>query len=126
MRWWRSRGANASFTRDEEGKLLVERRLRWGRSVVHIFDQGFAGAFWLGVLLAFGLRFVLRWRGDYQLSDGQGNRRKAWRIALGKRGWSERTIWDSRRAESGAWQCARPPGDASRVSRHALVARGLP
>jgi len=99
MRWWSSRGANASFTRDEEGKLLVERLLGWGRAVVHIFDQGFAGAFWLGVLLAFGLRFVLRWRGDYQLCDAQGNRRKAWRIALGKRGWSERTIWDSRRAQ---------------------------
>jgi hypothetical protein len=99
MRWWSSRGANASFRRDEEGKLLVERLLVWGRSVVHIFDQGFAGAFWLGVLLAFALRFVLRWRADYQLSDAQGNRRKAWRIAFGKRGWSERTIWDSRRAQ---------------------------
>jgi hypothetical protein len=41
---------------------------------------------------------VLRWRGDSQLSAGQGKRRKAWRIAFGKRGWSERTIWDSRRA----------------------------
>jgi len=41
----------------------------------------------------------VRWRGDYQLYDAQGNRRKAWRIALGKRGWSERTIWDSRRAQ---------------------------
>ena len=98
MRWWSSRGAKASFKRDEEGKLLVERRLRWGQSVVHIFDQGKALAFWLGVLLAFALRFVLRWRGDYQLYDAQGNRRKAWRIAFGKRGWSERTIWDSRHA----------------------------
>ena len=42
MRWWSSRGANASFTRDEEGKLLVERLLGWGRTVVHIFDQGCA------------------------------------------------------------------------------------
>ena len=42
---------------------------------------------------------MVRWRGDYQLFDAQGNRRKAWRIALGKRGWSERTIWDSRRAQ---------------------------
>ena len=64
MRWWSSRGAHASFKRDEEGKLLVERLLVWGRSVVHIFDQGFAGAFWLGVVLAFALRFVLRWRAD--------------------------------------------------------------
>src|SRR6059058_912649 len=34
-----------------------------------------------------------------QLLDAQGNRRKTWRIAMGKRGWSERTIWDSRRAQ---------------------------
>jgi hypothetical protein len=40
--------------------------------VVHSVDQGFSGAFWLGVLLAFGLRFVLRWRGDYQLCDARG------------------------------------------------------
>jgi hypothetical protein len=64
MRWWSSRGAQASFKREEEGKLLVERLLGWGRSVVHLFDQGLAGAFWLGLLLAFALRFVLRWRGD--------------------------------------------------------------
>jgi hypothetical protein len=99
MRWWSSRRANASFTRDEEGKLLVERLLGWGRAVAHIFDQGCAGAFWLGVVLAFGLRFVLGWRGAYQLCDAQGNRRKAWRLAFGKRGWSERTNWDSRRPQ---------------------------
>lgn len=52
------------ITRDEEGNLLRERLLVWERSVVHIFDQGCAGAFWLGVLLAFALRFVLRWRAD--------------------------------------------------------------
>jgi hypothetical protein len=97
MRWWSSRGVHASFRRDEEGKLLLC-LLQWGRMVVHVFDQGFAGAFWLGLLLAFGLRFVLRWRKDYQLLDAQGNRRKTWRIAMGKRGWAERTMRDSRRA----------------------------
>src|SRR5206468_11246700 len=98
MRWWSSRGGKASLRRDEEGKLFVGRLLGWGQSVVNIFAEGFAGAFWLGVLLAFALRFVLRWRGDYQLDDAQGNRRKAWRIAFGKRGWSERIVWDSRHA----------------------------
>ena len=98
MRWWSSRGVHASFRRDEEGKLLLT-LLQWGRMVVHVFDQGFAGAFWLGLLLAFNLRFVLRWRKDSQLLDAQGNRRKTWRIAMGKRGWSERTIWESRRAQ---------------------------
>ena len=89
---------HASFRRDEEGKLLLT-LLQWGRMVVHVFDQGFAGAFWLGLLLALNLRFVLSFRKDYQLLDAQGNRRKTWRIAMGKRGWSERTIWDSRRAQ---------------------------
>jgi len=89
---------HASFRRDEEGKLLLC-LVQWGRMVVHIFDQGKAFAFWLGLLLAFHLRFVLSFRKDYQLLDAQGNRRKTWRIAMGKRGWSERTIWESRRAQ---------------------------
>ena len=98
MRWWSSRGVHACIPGDEEGKLLLC-LVQGGRMVGHVFDQGFAGAFWLGLVLAFGLRFVLRWRKDYQLLDAQGNRRKTWRIAMGKRGWSERTIWDSRRAQ---------------------------
>jgi hypothetical protein len=97
MRWWSSRGAQASFKRDEEVKLLLTCAAQWGRQVVHIFDQGFAGGLWLGVLIALNLRFVLRWRKDYQLIDAQGNKRKAWHIARGKRGSAERLIWDSRR-----------------------------
>ena len=98
QRWWTNRGPHASFKRDEEGKLLVELAASWGRAVIHVFDQGFASAFWLGLLLAYNLRFVLRWRKDYQLLDAQGNRRLTWKIAQGKRGWSQCTVWDSRRA----------------------------
>jgi hypothetical protein len=98
MRWWSSRGGQASFKRDEEAKLLLTCAAQWGRRVVHIFDQGFAGGLWLGLLVALGLRFVLRWRKDYQLIDAQGNKCKAWHIARGKRGSGERLLWDSRRA----------------------------
>lgn len=98
QRWWTNRGAHASFKRDEEGKLLVELASAWGQAVIHIFDQGFAGAFWLGLLLAYALRFVLRWRKDYDLLDAAGNRRLTWKIAQGKRGWSQRWVWDARRA----------------------------
>ncbi len=65
--------------------------------MLHVFDQGFASSFWLGLLLAYSLRFVLRWKKDYQLLDAQGNRRAAWKIARGKRGWQERTVWGCRR-----------------------------
>ena len=98
QRWWTNRGPHASFKRDEEGKLLVELAASWGRTVIHVFDQGFASAFWLGLLLAYSLRFVLRWRKDYQLLDAAGNRRLTWKIAQGKRGWSQRWVWDARRA----------------------------
>ena len=98
QRWWSSRGPHASFKRDEEGKLLVELASAWGQQVIHVFDQGFASAFWLGVVLAYSLRFVLRWRKDYQLVDAQGNHRLTWKIAQGKRGWSQRTVWDARHA----------------------------
>jgi hypothetical protein len=98
QRWWTNRGPRASFKRDEEGKLLVELAASWGRAVIHVFDQGFASAFWLGLLLAYSLRFVLRWRKDYYLLDAAGNRRLTWKIAQGKRGWSQRTVWDARRA----------------------------
>jgi hypothetical protein len=84
--------------RDEEGKLLVELAASWGRGVIHVFDQGFSSAFWLGVLLAYSLCFVLGFRKDYQLLDAQGNRRLTWKIAQGKRGWSQHTVWDARRA----------------------------
>jgi hypothetical protein len=97
MRWWTSRGARASFKRDEQAKLLLQGVLLWGREVMHVFDQGFASSFWLGLLLAFSLRFVLRWKKDYHLVDAQGQRCAAWKIARGKRGWQERWVWDCRR-----------------------------
>jgi len=97
QRWWTNRGPRASFKRDEEGKLLVELAASWGRAVIHVFDQGFSSAFWLGLLLAYSLRFVLRWHKDYHLLDAAGNRRLTWKIAQGKRGWSQSTVWDARR-----------------------------
>lgn len=98
MRWWSSHGSHASFKRDEEARLLLDCVRQWGRQVLHVFDQGFASSLWLGLLLGIKLRFVLRWRKDYQLLDAAGQRRKTWHIARGKRGSAHRLLWDSRRA----------------------------
>ncbi len=97
MQWWTSRGPHASHKRDEHGKLLLQCAAKFGRQVLHVFDRGFASSFWLGLLVAFQLRFVLRWKKEYQLVDAQGNRRAAWKIARGQRGWQERTVWAARR-----------------------------
>jgi len=93
-------------------------------------DQGFASSFWLSLLLAFQLRFVLRWKKDYQLMDAQGNRRAAWKIARGKRGWQERTVWDCRRhqwvqASILAKSVRYPDHPEQRVAGHRSAQRGL-
>ncbi len=98
MRWWTSRGVWASWVRDEECKLLRQVVQVWGRLVVHVFDRGYASSVWLGALSAFAVRFVLRWRHDYQLVDAQGQTRLAWKIVQGKRAWGKgRPLWDARR-----------------------------
>jgi hypothetical protein len=62
-------------------------------------DRGFAGAFWLKLLLAFQVRFVMRWPTTWYLLDAAGQKRKTWQMGLGKRGWEERSVWDSRRGQ---------------------------
>lgn len=96
LRCWTSRGYRASKKRLQEGAMLLDCVMRWGRGVLHIFDEGFAGSPWLGWCVQNQQRLVLRWRHDYQLIDAQGRTRKAWEIARGKRSWSKRQIWDAR------------------------------
>jgi hypothetical protein len=98
MRWWTSRGGWASWVRDEECKLLRKVAKQWGRVVLHVFDRGYASSGWLGALYGFAVRFVLRWRHDYQLVDAQGQHRLAWKIMQGKRAWGKgRPLWDAKR-----------------------------
>jgi len=97
MRWWSRKGKGATTAREQEGHLLRQCAVRWGRRVLHLFDRSYAGAPWLGELAHSGVRFVMRWPKRYQLLDSKGSERKAWQIALGKRAWgAPRWIWDGR------------------------------
>lgn len=91
MRWWTNRGVLASDSRTQEGALLAQCQ-QWGRRVLHVFDQGFAGEPWLTTLLAVDARFVLRWKKDYHLVDSQGRERAAWQITRGKRSRDRRVV----------------------------------
>ena len=95
LRWWTSRGPMASYEKDEHCKLLRLVAQRWGQALLHIFDRGYCGSPWLGALYGFGVRFVLRWKTNYQLIDEQGVKQAAWKIARGKRGLAPRTIYDA-------------------------------
>jgi hypothetical protein len=97
MRWWTTRGPLSSDRRTQERRLLHACAKTWGPSVLHVWDRGFAGGPWLAEATRAGVRFVQRWQKDYKLLDAQGQTRKAWQIARGKRSLDHRELWDTRR-----------------------------
>jgi hypothetical protein len=77
LHWWSSRGKGTSDKRTEEERVLRLVARAWENRVIHIFDQGFAGAPWLGQLLRFRVRFVLRWKKTYTLIGPGGEAKSA-------------------------------------------------
>jgi hypothetical protein len=98
MCWWTARGWRASWSRDEDKKLLERACKSWGHKLLHVFDRGYASSLWLGVLHAYDARFVLRWRHQYRLLF-EGKLKAAWKIAQGKKAWGSRGWWDGRRRQ---------------------------
>lgn len=97
IHYWTTRGEDKSSKREEEQPLLAKLSQRWGRSVVHVWDQGFAGAPWLGLAILYQVRFITRWKKDYPLIDPKGRLLKAWQCTRGKRSLDQREIYDARR-----------------------------
>lgn len=97
IRFWTTRGDAKTTKRDEEFKLLREVAQRWGQSVIHLWDRGFAGAPWLGWVILFKVRFIVRWQKNYKLIAPDGQVLKAWECSRGKRSMDHRLIYDARR-----------------------------
>jgi hypothetical protein len=97
MRWWTTRGEQASQKRTEESMALSHIDGLWGKEVLHVWDRGFAGNPWLTQAFLQGARFVLRWPKNYYLLDEQDQLRKPGEISKGKQSWDHRLLWDARR-----------------------------
>ena len=87
----------ASDQRTEEAQVLQHVTRRWGRQIVHIWDQGFAGAPWVSQAVQHQARFILRWKKSYSLETRDGQVRPAWECTRGKRSMDHRLIHDARR-----------------------------
>lgn len=97
IRFWTTRGEAKITKRAEEFKLLQELAKRWGRTVIHLWDRGFAGAPWLGWVILFQVRFIVRWQKNYKLIAPDGRLLKTWECSRGKRSMDHRMIYDTRR-----------------------------
>jgi hypothetical protein len=97
LSWWTTRGQRATERRTVENAMLTEISRRWGQSVIHVWDRGFAGKPWLTMAFVHAVRFVMRWPKHYRLIDEQMRERKAWEMTRGKRSWGKRLLYDARR-----------------------------
>ena len=97
LRWWTTRGAQASDRRTQARAVLRHTADRWGANVIHVWDRGFAGQPWLTLAYVHAVRFVLRWRKDFKLLDDQGRLRKPGELSRGRRSWEHRYLYDTRR-----------------------------
>jgi transposase len=119
MKWWTRKGTKASKQRDQEEMLLTKIARCWGKSVIHVFDRGYAGAPWLAVLQRLGLYFVTRWKKGLRFLDEEGNERKLGDIVRYKRSWGHKLIWDARK------HCYRKTGVFVMRVKHAAYAGQL-
>jgi hypothetical protein len=97
MRWWTTRGEEASQKREEEGEVFDHIDGLWGKEVIHVWDRGFAGNPWLTQAFLRGARFILRWPKNYQLLDEYEQLKKPGELSKAKRSWDQRLVWDARR-----------------------------
>lgn len=94
FRWWSSRGAHLTSLAEVRFDLLKWARELFGKTVLHVFDRGYASKTWLGLLLAQKDRFLLRWPSAYQLVDKKGVKKRASRFSVGRRATSSQFVWD--------------------------------
>lgn len=99
QKWWSTRleeGCKAATIKQQCLKQAVK---DFGKRVIHVFDQGYAGAPWLQVLFQHSQHFILRWNKAYNLVDKQERELPCWQLVRGKKSLSRRMIKDTPRRE---------------------------
>ena len=135
MRWWTTRGESKTSARRVQSALLSRCKSVWGRTVIHVFDRGYAGSPWLSRLHAEHVRFLLRWPSRYFLrlhtpdaepGAAPSKATNAWKLVRGKRAQDSGYVRDARRGEarkvSVLWREVRHP-DLPDLALWLVVAR---
>lgn len=68
---------------------------RFGSTVLHIFDRGYASQAWLSKLVNAKLKGLIRWQTHYQLLNQAGQAVKTWELTRGKRSMDHRLVYDA-------------------------------
>ncbi len=96
MRWWTTRGEQASDLMTQVTQQLESCLTAWGSQALHIFDRGFANDKWLTLFASYpDLQGLVRWNGKTPLINTQGSSQPAWQLVRGKRTWEYRYLKDT-------------------------------
>ena len=87
-------GRRKEEKREEEEKILKKLAKFWGKSVIHVFDRGYAGGPWLKSLVAYGMQFVIRWKKKHLFYNEKGEKLPLSQMGKGKRSWGHKLLWD--------------------------------
>jgi hypothetical protein len=94
-RWWTTKGVFATRIARHRRRAVVHLcRGAWGPLLVHVFDRGYASAYWLQVLSTYRARFVIRWIKNHVFLTTSGEEKKLWQIGQGKRYLAHKEIRD--------------------------------
>jgi Transposase DDE domain len=94
MKRWTRKGEMGSTQREEEEKILEKLAHLWGKTVIHVFDRGYAGAPWLKRLIAYDIQFVIRWKKKHLFYNAKGEKMPLSQMGRGKRSWGHKLLWD--------------------------------
>jgi hypothetical protein len=94
FRWWSNRKPQFSSLAQVSLELLQWDRELFGRTVLHVFDRGYASKQWPGLLFNQQDRFLLRWPSAYKLLDTQGRLKRVSLFSVGRRATSSQKVWD--------------------------------
>jgi DDE family transposase len=85
MDWWTTKGKYAIKQRGEEKKIVTKAIGKWGETLIHVFDRGYASGLWLEFLQEAEARFVIRWIKTHFFLDLTGREKKLWQFGQGKK-----------------------------------------
>ena len=87
MDFWSRKGPDATNQREVEEKMLAKVARKWGKTVVHIFDRGYAGGPWLERMWWYDVQFLIRWKKGHRFFDEKGKENSLGQIGKNKRSW---------------------------------------
>jgi hypothetical protein len=99
MSWWTTRGDYATKLRKQEEEMFRICVRKWGNTLVHVFDRGYASGPWIRFLQSLKATFVIRWVKKHKFFDEKGKEKKLWQIGQGKKYLAHSQITDSHTGE---------------------------